>query len=79
MTHLIKINYTDGNEVITRINGTEKEIYTHYRENNFFNWCSNIESTQAKRIEFIESPLKDNRCKSLVYLFIDYDNNGLLQ
>lgn len=79
MTHLIKINYTDGNEITTRINGSENEIYTHYRENNFFNWCSNSEATQVKRIEFIESSLKDNRCSSLVYLFIDYENNGLLQ
>lgn len=76
MTHTIKVNYTDGSEFITRIHGTMDEISNHYAKNNVFAWHSN--EPQVKRIEFLESEyLKDS--SSLVYLFIDLNNNGLLQ
>ncbi|MCM3273054.1 hypothetical protein [Paenibacillus elgii] len=76
MTHTIKVNYTDGNENITRVNGTKDEISNHYAKNNVFAWHNN--EPQAKQIEYLESPYLNNR-SSLVYLFMELDNSGLLQ
>lgn len=77
MKHIIELTYTDNSQEITGITGTDQEIYTFYRENNFFAWCSE-NKRQIKRIEFVMSALLDNKSE-LIYLFIDYDNNGLLQ
>jgi hypothetical protein len=76
MTHTIKVNYTDGNKITTQINGTADEISDFYGSNNVMAYAAN--EPQAKRIEYIESPLLDNS-STYVYLFADWDNNGLLQ
>lgn len=73
MQHLIKVFLQDGDEITTRINGTEDNVYNHYRQNNLLN-----QSNQVKKIEFLESPLLEE-CSSLKYLFIDYDGSGILQ
>lgn len=79
----IKLTFTDNDILNTKINGTEKEIITHYKENNFFNWCSNSNNKQVKGIEFLEGLDKENLtgCKevNISYVFFDYQNNGLLQ
>jgi|GEM_PF-3146701 len=79
----IKLTFTDNDTLNTRINGTENEIITHYKENNFFNWCSNNNNKQVKEIEFLEGLNKEKLtgCKEVntSYVFFDYQNNGLLQ
>lgn len=76
MTHTIKVNYTNGDEVVTKVNGTADEVSKHYCQNNIMAWKSN--EPQAKRIEFLESEyLKEY--SSYIYLFIDFEDNGLLQ
>ncbi|MBU7316118.1 hypothetical protein [Paenibacillus oleatilyticus] len=76
MTHIIKVNYTNGDEKLTNINGTADEISKHYSQINIMAWKSG--EPQAKRIEFLESEyLKEY--SSYIYLFIDFEGNGLLQ
>lgn len=76
MTHTIKVTYTDGNTITTRINGTADEISDFYGMNNIAALEAN--QPQAKRIEYIESPYLNER-SSYVYLFMDLANSGLLQ
>jgi hypothetical protein len=76
ISNTIKINLTDGNEIITRINGTPDDIFRHYQNNNVDTFSSG--HPQVKRIEFVESPLLEKH-SSYVYLFIDWNGNGLLQ
>jgi len=76
MTHTIKITYTDGNTITTRINGTADEISDFYGMNNIAAHQAN--EPQAKRIEYQES-LYLNDHSSYVYLFMDLDGNGLFQ
>lgn len=75
MNHLIKVSFTDGNEIVTRINGTADDVIDHYKRNNMF--ALNSGSPQATRIEFVESPILE-AVTAFIYLFIDYDNSGLL-
>lgn len=69
----IKITYTDGNEVVTRINGTHDEITNYYAQSN--EYALEFHMPQAKRIEFLGACADYS---SKVYLFIDYAGNGLL-
>lgn len=83
MKHVIELTLSDNNTVQTAINGTEQEIYNYYQEGNRMAWAySNKEEQvpQVKRIKFVESKLLKT-CSSvgIVYLFVDYDENGLLQ
>jgi hypothetical protein len=76
MQHTIKVTFTDGNSIITRINGTADEISGYYAQSNVYAHEANM--AQVKRIEYIESEYLQGR-SSFVYLFADYDNCGILQ
>ena len=76
ISNTIKINLTDGDKIITRINGSPDEIIRHYQNSNKYAFFGG--QPQVKRIEFVESPLLEKH-SSYVYLFIDWNGNGLLQ
>lgn len=77
MQRLIKITRQDGCEDIVKIRRTEEEIYNYYREENFYD-----RSNQVVKIDFLESPLLSKfggQFFGLKYLFVDYDNSGILR
>lgn len=68
--HHIKVIKTDGDNFITKINGTHSEILEHY--NNYNCYCDDIENKQIQEIEFLSEKNK------ICYLFT-VDQRGLFQ
>lgn len=77
MIHLIEVTKKNRDIIVTRINGEFDEIINYYKGNNDICWRFGDEENQIAKINFLDSPLLKNTSK-LVYLFVDYNNTGLL-